>query len=919
MDPTTDPRDGAADRVGRDPPEAGLAPNEVPSSAAVKAPVPKSGQLWRHYRLTDQIPGGPGWCFNAINMEEFVGVVIRVYPVGAGTEARRAAWKRLKEIRESWMPALVEAREEDGLRYEVSRLSMPTTLREWRSGREAGLSDFEALVRQLSGIVQALHDRGLVHLNLRSDTLHVDSIEGELKIHLGGLELATLIEQANPIAIPVDPFYAPPEAVGLEMQPPGRTLCAWDWWSVGRVVQEFVLGRHIYGELLQIDLSKDTAGSRSEAEVLLSETGDYQVRAGAVELMPPMCDLQISLLRGLLATARVGRWGFREVQRWLERRLAKDRYDSPGNERFFVRADEVRTVPETAEYFSGEENWREGEANIFNSDDPASFACFVEKDPGNYDLYMQLKGVRDLEEMPEWRNLPQSVRRSALAGLAWAIFAGPKVGLRVRGLRMTHYELETLVHGAGDSPALGRALLALPYLRELQMGDPEAASMLSEVASGHAAVLAEAVRNGWISAGDGAASERILILCLDSAQSLQDALHRLRCAFVGTRNPAAQALLASAAKERNARILLAYAESCPERFGFFTQEAIDRELYERLRKEGERIARALFWLRLRAALASNPLVYGSWTVVVASLLVLGAFAWITRLSPDGCAGVVMLLAVPAILRLSHWSRLGQMVEGYAAQGQPWLWNDGIGRCQSELSAALPGAETAYSDMLSWQLGELNWEIAEIPLKETPQLVAVPGRLAALWATSFTCWIIMLVVFGCAVNSGIGRFRADGWIFSAHGFLAGPHDAGTEVSSQNSDWSFGDPRRRRIDWDLPSPAAIPKVDPSKVLVATPDQVAYALVEGERELMDYRRNTVKPLIAVRVPSGNGLEFILFDGRDGTVAERHIYLLARLPPMRTCFELDKHKVVYLGTAKTEIDARQPAEPADPLAEGP
>jgi hypothetical protein len=451
------------------------------------------------------------------------------------------------------------------------------------------------------------------------------------------------------------------------------------------------------------------------------------------------------------------------------------------------------------------------------------------------------------------------------------------------------------------------------------MGDPEAASMLSEVASGHATVLAEAVKNGWISAGDGTASERMLILSLDSAQSLLDALHRLRRTFVGTRNPAAKALLASAAKDRNARILLAYAESCPDRFGFFTQETVDRDLYEQLRKEGGRIATVLFWSRLRAALASNSLVFGSWTVVVASSLGLGALAWITRLPLDNCGGVVMLLAVPAILRLSHWSRLGRLVEGYAAQGQPWSWNDGIGRCQRELAAALPGAEPASSDILSRQLGELNWKIAEIPLKETPQLVAIPGRLVALWTTSFICWFIMLAVFVCALNSGISRFRADGWTFSARGFLAGGQNAGTAVPSQNADWSFGDPRRRRIDWNLPRPATMPKVDPAKVLVATPDQVAYALVEGERELIGYHRNTVEPLVAIRVPSEDGLEFILFDGRDGTVAERRIYLLDRLPPTRTWFELDRHAVVYLGTAKTEIDSRQPPEPVDPLAAGP
>jgi len=188
----------------------------------------------------------------------------------------------------------------------------------------------------------------------------------------------------------------------------------------------------------------------------------------------------------------------------------------------------------------------------------------------------------------------------------------------VRGQRGTHHELLALVRGNGDGPALACALLAPPYLQALQQVDPETGTLLSEVMGKHTAVLAEAVKNGWVTAGDQVASNQILDWCLESPHALAAALHRLRIRYVCTRNPAAEALMVAATLERNAQILLAYAESCPERFGFVSQETLNRERCDQLTQEGRRVAAALFWLRLRLVLESNPLVFSSWSALAAS-------------------------------------------------------------------------------------------------------------------------------------------------------------------------------------------------------------------------------------------------------------------------------------------------------------
>jgi len=76
-----------------------------------------------------------------------------------------------------------------------------------------------------------------------------------------------------------------------------------------------------------------------------------------------MYNSQVSPAAGLLTTVRDGRWGFHEVQRWLDKKPVKDRYDSPRGERFFARPDGVYTIAEAAEYFAQEPNWKEGEDN----------------------------------------------------------------------------------------------------------------------------------------------------------------------------------------------------------------------------------------------------------------------------------------------------------------------------------------------------------------------------------------------------------------------------------------------------------------------------------------------------------------------------------------------------------------------------
>jgi hypothetical protein len=410
---------------------------------------------------------------------------------------------------------------------------------------------------------------------------------------------------------------------------------------------------------------------------------------------------------------------------------------------------------------------------------------------------------------------------------------------------------------------------------------------------------------------------RLLALVLDSPHALAEAQRRVRARFACTRDSAAKELIAATENDRCSQIVLAYAEFCPERFGFVTQETLNRERYNDLKQRAERLAAALFWLRLRRVFRSNPLVFGSWRILAWSWLGLAVFAWRAGLLGLSEIWIGLLLMVPPMLRVGHWAGLGRALGRHAPGAGQWTWRDGVVRCSKELRVTVAGAFVPSEDRIMAHLTALNRKIAEVPLKEALPLVTPPGRLPALWTTSVISWLVMILVFGGAVRSGVHRVRTEGWriigIGSGNPIQTPVVEVDPELKSANADWSFGDPRNHRVVWKLPKPAAVPPVEVRTRLEAKPDQVAFALVEGERELLPFLRHSVKPLIAIRVPTESGVGLILFDTGEGTVAERRVYVVGQEPPAPSWLRLGGHDVVFLG-ASTQGAVPENSGPENP-----
>jgi len=304
MVPTSDPRGRTAPTDSQFGGGPALAHAPAKTFAEPRSSPLTPGHRWQAYEVGELEPGGPGWRYRAVNIATLDNVLIRVLPIDKKDDLRKQVWEARKKLDPLRVLGGIAVHEHNGFRFEVTQGAMETTLREWAACRKASFKDIEGLVRQISSTLGAMHENGLVHLNLRPTTIFVPEEEKETHLVLGGFDHATLFDQNELLAIEVDPYYAPPEAARVDQHAPGAALRAWDWWCLGRVVQEIVLGHHILSDLEGRDVS------RARAEALLLETEPNAPKAGAVECMEDLDKDLNRLLRGLLASSRDGRWGY---------------------------------------------------------------------------------------------------------------------------------------------------------------------------------------------------------------------------------------------------------------------------------------------------------------------------------------------------------------------------------------------------------------------------------------------------------------------------------------------------------------------------------------------------------------------------------------------------------------------------------
>lgn len=836
-------------------------------------------------------------------MEE---VILRASPITEATEWRRGAWERLAAMTDKAVVACLEAFEEEGWRYESSAVPDGMTLGAWMSSHQGGGDDVEEVVRQLAPTLAAMHREGVVHLNLRPDTIFVRESARGLEFLLAGFESATLYTQPRLAPAEVDPFYAPPEAAGLTHHQPGSRLCAWDWWSIGRILQEYVLGQHILGLILVRDVTRKTPELRDKAEQLLLERMPQGFRAGAVEEMPDLPPATMTLLRGLLSSSAEARWGWDAVQRWLNHESVREHYDLPRTARLWSWKGRGFTLQEAVEFFTTEEHWEEGEYNLFTVEDPETLAYFLADTPRHRDEWERLKAALELAELPVWENVQPAAQRPAIAAAGWLALAGitgAPTQLRVRG-RMI--DAAGVMHWLGDPTAMDAAaivngLLAPPFVKFIEPLDAAAGRVLTTLSETGRQAVHVCIEHGWLDPHDSDRHARLLMLTLQPAKQLAEMLARLRSFYATSRDPFLARLLGSEELESWEQVVLAYTGESAHRHQFVSHSEWTRERLAEHSAAARQLTRVLFWRRLQRFLRVVSPGGRPYLAFAAGIAVLAILVGVLARSFVAGGLSVVVLAGTAAAALGWLRRTLGHVD---AEAGPWQWRDKVGRCALELQR-FPGFEHVATPELEVRLDTTRGEVRRLSGAS-----ALPAGLAdpPWWQLGLivSCGVLLCIA---AAWLHVGR-DDDAWIdeiaansaeitTSAEAEPADPTPEELVASGvyEVVDDGFGRGLRGPLRaWTLHAPDVVAPLAVKAHAPASAEQAAFALVSATLTLQPYARKAVQVLLAIRVPTTRGFGVMIFNTRDRVLVSREVILTAAPLEHETWYQLGPRRVLFL-----------------------
>lgn len=861
------------------------------------------GRRWRNFQIEAADPvHGPG-AYRAIDAGTMEEVIVTCFPPAAAA-TRVETWRVFETLPAGNLLPLREATEEGGWRYEVTGAPPGTPLREWIACHQVGLAEIESIMRQLTLLLEAMHAAGVVHLRIRPDTIFVNEAERNLEVMLGGLALATLHTQPDLVPVEVDPYYGPPEAAGLFRHKPGPELCAWDWWSLGRVVQEIVLGKHVYSLLFERDIAGNPPELKARAEAALLDRDPSGVRAGAVELLPDHVAPRLrTLLRGLLASSRDGRWGSEQVLLWLQREPTAERYDLPRDARLFVWRRRAFTLPEAAEFFSQPDYALEGQAQLFPGHEPeGTLRAFLAELPQFRAEFEHVEKVLALIENAPWQALPLPARRAAVTGLAWLTLApaSARPALQVARWRVDAPGMQEMLSDAppSESVAFVRVMATPVYRRAVETLDAHAGRTLGVLTDAGLRALETAEKAGWVAANDHDACSRVLRFSLDAEKDLLARRERLRTAYATNRDPQLAALLAREKPDRPALVLLAFTGERARDFGYVTHADWAQARFEELRARGAAVATALFWRGLLRVVVSSPALLGPWPIFAAlwslplALCVAGE-AWFWGVAIAGSA---------AALRWAAQARLNALRSIFAPGSAPWTWSTRPQRCADEEARALARLAPKMPDSLPAEFARVGEEIRALKLKPAPAPPQRAPRFVGFWAAS----VASLAAPGLLA---LALFVAAGTVPPTPALVERPKTNAPDVSATAAELAeasrifeeFNDgfgrrPRGPLRAWDVPSVAPRP-LAVRRMAVATPVQRAYAKVGAELLLDPYPRRNLEVTVAVPVPVEDGAGLLLYDSVARELVDPRTFFVAGELADRTWYWIGNRRVVFLG----------------------
>jgi len=200
--------------------------------------------------------------------------------------------ERILKIPVTHRVELLETGHSSGRAYEVMEYCAPGSLREMLARGPVDRPGIETIARELAGALAAVHVAGLVHRDLKPANVLIRR-QSPLDLVLTDFGVACALDTTQHFtSVARTLLYGAPECLS------GVLDAKADYWSLGMLLLEAVLGRHPFAGL-------------SEAVIL------HQLTTRSVSLEGVRDPRLRKLLRGLLLRDPAHRWGESEVRRWL--------------------------------------------------------------------------------------------------------------------------------------------------------------------------------------------------------------------------------------------------------------------------------------------------------------------------------------------------------------------------------------------------------------------------------------------------------------------------------------------------------------------------------------------------------------------------------------------------------------------------
>ena len=842
----------------------------------VIAPIGEAdgAQLWRGYR-TD-------------TAEE---VVLRVLP-GAKGDARADVWSRLCGIEHPNLQKACEVHYVEKYRVEICSAPKGVALEVWRNGHgPVDNATVEKVVRQLSEALGSLHANGLAHLGMRPNVIFIHEDKGGLQCTLAGLGTAVRFEGDKLIPAAVDPLYAPPEAATLKLHEPGPALCIWDWWTLGRVAQEMILGHHVFDDLPDAEAAQDAPMRQTRAEALLLEQDPAGPRAGAVEVMKVDARLTV-LLRGLLASSPEGRWGGEFVDRWVRQQLVKENYSDRRSESKFRWRGRLYTVPEAAKEMQSAELWSEAATHVFKAGTPGMLAHFICNMPEQHLVHRQLGELLKFAETDPLKSLPPDVSREIVLMLALLQLAGEK--LTWRGRRMNAETLRALLAEEPANPqriALVRVLTDRSITGQIERYDLEAGRSMA--AAGLVIADAEALirRFGWLKDKSAPESEVIFRLGFETDAVLQAAHGRLKEAFAGASDLAVDKIFKAEKPARTELVALAWVETKAAGLGFITHQEMKSRRLAELTERCQQMTRLICWQNFERALRAGPLVFGPRWLIIAVGLMLMLFVAVHKPGPLGLLLGLVPFGLVALLRLGSHKMHARLIKSWSTDPQACGWDGHFSRCRAEISrlAKQHGFPTAPAETKTL-LNRVANERTDLAKPEACPAIAQPPQSIGTLSVSIASSVLVLVVVAGSIGLTVKtRPSLTAHIKAWHAlFTRAPKEkaAPKELPVTQMSWPFRAPAETPFEIITQGP-----FNPDSA------QSKYATERAQALVKAYKPETIDSLVAIYVPTtGANGGLLLYDGKKGAFMGRNGVLINFVPLPRMWMEIGDQRALFI-----------------------